>query len=155
VVVAVIAVGMVQVTSYQVVGVISVRHRLMTTSWPVLMSLVVLATIVMRRAVRWICLVHIQVMFLDSSLAHVMEMTLVQVVRVAVVLDGRVSTGRFVLMSGHTRIPSGRLRRRIEIAPFHLTLMKRQSPDRFELQSSCRNRLLSQPERFHGGVAGA
>jgi hypothetical protein len=98
VIIAVIAVRMMQVTADQIVDVIAVRHLFMATILAVHMSLDVLATRMLGRAGGGIGLRHIEGVFIDMIAMHMVQMTIVEIVGVALVLDGGVPAVTAVLM---------------------------------------------------------
>jgi len=86
VIVAVIAMGMVQVAVYQVIDVIAVRHSFVAAALAVSMRLFVSGAVV-----RWCALVRIRgadldAMVLDGGAVRMMQMAIVKIVRVAIVL---------------------------------------------------------------------
>jgi hypothetical protein len=95
VIVAVIAVLVMQVTVDEVVRVVAVRHRFVTARRPVLVIRRVLGR-VPGCASRGILRVDRECVVVDVVAVHVMEVAVVQVVRVAFVLDGGVAAVRSV-----------------------------------------------------------
>ena len=83
-VVAVVAVGVVQVIADQVVGVIAVRHGRMATAGPVLVAGLVPGARVAGRAARRVRGIDRDRAFVDMVAVRVVEVTVVQVVDVAV-----------------------------------------------------------------------
>lgn len=112
VVVAVIAVRMVQVSVYQVVGVIAVRNSRVAAIRPVLMGFLVTATAMVWRASGRVCRVDGQGMFLDLAAILVMQMAVMQVIDVSLVQDAGMPAIRAVpvrvafVMSCHVNHPS-------------------------------------------------
>ena len=98
VVVAVVAVGVVQVAIDQVIDVVAVRHRFVAAAGAVAVALGVLAAVVAGRAGRGVGAPDRQGVLLDRAAVLVVQVAVVQVVGVAVVLDGRVAAVRPVLM---------------------------------------------------------
>jgi hypothetical protein len=98
VVVAVIAVRVVQVTADQVVDVISVRDRLVTAAWSMFVIVLVLVAVVPRRAVGGVGVGHRDRVGLDAVGRVVVQLPVVQVVDVVVMADGRVPAGGAVLV---------------------------------------------------------
>jgi hypothetical protein len=96
VVVAVIAVRMVQVAVDEIVDVIPVRHCFMAASWSVNVARVVAATA--RRALVRIFGAHFELMLVYMIAVRMMQMTVMQIINVIVVLDRSMSTVRAMLM---------------------------------------------------------
>ena len=109
-VIAVITVRMVQSAVYEVIDVIAMRHLFMSTAWTVSMRAVDL-----RRAVRGICGIDRDDMFVHMILMHMVKMTIVKIVHMAVMTNRDVSAIRamalrvalmvFLGASGHRRTP--------------------------------------------------
>lgn len=97
-VVAVVAVRMVQMPVHQIVGVVSVRYCGVPAVRAVAMTGVVLTAVVVRRAVGWVPGTDRQPVFVHVSVVRVMEVAVVKIVDMAVVPDRRVSAARTVLM---------------------------------------------------------
>jgi len=97
-IVAVIAVRVVQVPVNEVINVVAVRHRLVTAPRAVPVVLVMLSAIVVRCAVRRVGGAYRHRVLLDAALAVVVQVAVVQVVNVALVLDAGVPATRAVLM---------------------------------------------------------
>jgi len=100
VVVAVVAVGMVQVVGDQVVDVIAVRYRLVTASGAVGVPGVVARTGkgVFRSAVLRVLAANLDCVLVDVVLVRVMQVAVVQVVHMSLVTDGHVAAVRTVLV---------------------------------------------------------
>jgi hypothetical protein len=98
VVIAVAAMRMVQMVVYQVVGVVAVRHRFVPALRTVLVPLDMSPAIVLRRTSRCVRGIHGEAMLLNTATAHVVEMPIVQVIDMAIVLDGRVPATGAVLV---------------------------------------------------------
>jgi hypothetical protein len=92
VIIAVVAVGMMEVAVDQIVDMVSVRHRLMATTRPMDMTLLVPSAFMIRGAGVGILGADTQDMLIDMIAMHMMEMAIVKVVDVTVVLDGCVPT---------------------------------------------------------------
>ena len=105
VIVAVTIMGRVQVAVYQVVGVVTVRNRLVPAFRTMLVAFGMPATIMLRSAIGRICARNREAMFLDAASPHVMKVSIVQVIDVAIMLDRRVSAASAVLV-GMTRVQS-------------------------------------------------
>ena len=84
-IIAVVAVRMVQVSVDQIVGVIAMRHRFVTAAWSVPMNRIVSAAAVLRGAPIGIRYAYFDCMLVDVIFMQMMEMTIVKVVHVAVV----------------------------------------------------------------------
>jgi hypothetical protein len=78
VVVAVVAVGVVQMPLDQVIDVVAVRHRLVAAARPVLVLLVVPAAVVARRAGRRVGRADFQAVLLDGAGGHVVQVATVR-----------------------------------------------------------------------------
>jgi hypothetical protein len=98
VIVAVVAVRVVQVAAHDVVGVIPVRNRLVTAPRPVDVPGGVPAAVVRRCTTGRVGGGDIQVVLVHMVAVRVVQVAVVQVVGVAVVLDGGVPAPRPVLM---------------------------------------------------------
>ena len=97
-IVAVIAVGVMQVSLDQVVDVIAVGHRLVATVGAVfVLDLVILSCGLGRAAVR-VLVADGDPMLVEVIVVRMMEMAIVQIVRVPVVADCDMSTVRAVLV---------------------------------------------------------
>ena len=96
VVVAVIAVRMVQVAVDEIVDVISMRHRFMAAPTSVNVARVVAAAA--RRALVRIFGAHFELMLVYMIAVRMMQMTVMQIINVIVVLDRSMSTVRAMLM---------------------------------------------------------
>jgi len=91
VVVAVVAVGMMQVTVDKVVDVIAVRYRFMTTSGAVNVIRIVATTLMRRRAAIGIGLTHLDLVLNDGPvIGDVMQVPVMQIIDVIDVPDARV-----------------------------------------------------------------
>jgi hypothetical protein len=88
VVVAVIAVRVMQVAVDQVVDVVPVRHGLVSASRTVHMIGVVPATSVLRRAPVWIGRRYLDGVLVDVIVMHMMQMAIVEIVHVVAVANG-------------------------------------------------------------------
>jgi hypothetical protein len=113
VVVAVVAVRMVEVAGDQVVGVVAMRHGFVATIRTVGVIRVVPRAVVVRGAVVGVCGAHLDRVLVDMVLVRVMEVAVMQVIDVTIVLDrgvaalGTVLVGvTFVDLMTHRRIPS-------------------------------------------------
>jgi hypothetical protein len=93
VIIAMIAVRMVQPAVDEIIDMVAMRDLFMSTVWTVCMCAVEL-----RRAGRGICATDRNDMFVDVVLVHVVEMAIVQIVDVAVMANRGVPTIRAMLM---------------------------------------------------------
>lgn len=91
-----VTVRMVQMTVHQVVGVISVRHRLVSTIGTVFMALVVASAIMLRSTPRWVFSAHADLVFVNMVTMRVVKVPIVKIVVMTLVLYGHVSTVRTV-----------------------------------------------------------
>jgi hypothetical protein len=98
VVVAVVAVRVMQVAVDQVINVVAVRDCLVAAAWAVLVIFRMALAIVLRRAIRLVHAADRELVLLDISTGLVMQMPVVQVIDMAVVNDGGVATLFAVLM---------------------------------------------------------
>lgn len=98
-VVAVIAVRVVQMATYQVIDMIAMRHRLMTAARAVHMSCGVAVTLVAWCAALGVIGVHRQTVLVDMIAVHMVQVTIMQVVDMAIVLDRRMTAARLVLVA--------------------------------------------------------
>jgi hypothetical protein len=87
----VVAVRVVQVTVDQVVGMVAVRNRLVTTLGTVPVSIGVPAAVVVRSASPRVERAHWDPMFVHVATVGVMQVTVVQIIRVIFVLHRGVS----------------------------------------------------------------
>ncbi len=97
-IVAVASMGMVQMPLHQIVHMIPMCHRLMPTARTMHMILGMSAATMIRCAAIGIAHIDLQAMFIDMIAMHVVQMTIVQVVDMAIVLDRRMSAARAMLM---------------------------------------------------------
>lgn|GEM_PF-1610679 len=98
VVVAMIPVGMMQVAINEIVYVVTVGNRFMTTSWPMHMTWLVACTGMVRGAAVRISVRDLKPMFIDMIPMRMMQVTIVQVVNVAIMFDRRMAAVRTVRM---------------------------------------------------------
>lgn len=96
VIVAVTAVRMVQVAAHEIVSVASVRHTLVAAVGPVHVVLLVGAACVVWCTVRPVCARGIERVFVHMVAVNVMQVAIVQIVRVPVVLHRHVAASRSV-----------------------------------------------------------
>ena len=114
-IVAVLPVRMVQVPLYHVVGVISVQHRLVPAIWPVNMAGFMSATLVVRCAAVLVGRPDRQPVFVHMISMHMVQMTVVKIIDVAVVPDCGVAAVRAVGMCVSFLLHAG-LRHRVSFA---------------------------------------
>jgi hypothetical protein len=91
VVVAVIAVGMMQMPIDQVIDVIAMRHSFMAASWPMHVGRVVGAATVLGRAAFGIGRRHFDLVLVDVVAMHMVQMPVMQVVDVTLMADRRMT----------------------------------------------------------------
>ena len=97
-IVAVVTVRVVQVTVDQVVDVIAVRNGFMAAARPVLVALVVSAAVMPGGAVLRVHGIHVQLVLIHMIAVDMVQMPVMQVIRVAVVLDRGVPAAGAVLV---------------------------------------------------------
>lgn len=97
-VVAVIAVSVVQMAFDQVIHVVAVRNGFVPAPGAVAMVASVFTAIVRRRAVRGVRCVDLDLMFLDAAGGVMVQMAVVEVVDVAIVLNAGMPAPRSVLV---------------------------------------------------------
>jgi hypothetical protein len=91
VIIAVIAMGMMQMTVDQVVDVVAMRHRLMSAAGAMDVARGMAGAAVIRRASIGISLGNLDHMLVDVIPVHVVEVTIMEIVHMAVVADGRMT----------------------------------------------------------------
>jgi hypothetical protein len=96
VIVAVVAMRMMQVTFDQVVGVVAVRHGLVAAAGAMPMVRVMAAAAVVRRAADGIALAYGNHMLVDMAFVRVMKMTVMEIVEMALVPHGNMAAARTV-----------------------------------------------------------
>jgi hypothetical protein len=99
VIVAVGAMGMMQVSIHQVIEVIPVRHRLMPTVHAVNVRFVMTGTLVARRAFLGICRGHLDAVVVHVVAVSMVQVPIVKVVHMAVVLHSDMATVRAMLVA--------------------------------------------------------
>jgi hypothetical protein len=110
VVVAVVAVRMVQVAIDQVIDVVAVRHRFVAATRPVLVAPRVSAALMLGSALRRILGAHRHGVLLDGAgLRGMVQVAVVQIIDVAVMLYGGVAAVRAVLVG-----VAGMIRRHVQ-----------------------------------------
>jgi hypothetical protein len=97
--VAVVAVGMVQVAVHQVIGMVAVRHGFVTAAGTVTVTLIVSTAVMGRRAVAGIGSTHRQHVLVHMVALNVVQVPVMQVVCMAVVLDGGMAAAGAVLVA--------------------------------------------------------
>jgi hypothetical protein len=98
-VVAVVTVRVVQVAIHQVINVITMGYRLMTAVWAVYMIGGVAGALMVWRAALGVVSVHRQAVLVDMVTVHMVQMAVMQEINVAIVLDSRMATPGFVLVT--------------------------------------------------------
>jgi hypothetical protein len=98
VIVAMAAVWMVQVAIDQVVDMVAVRHGFMAAARTVLVTSLMAAAIVIRRAGVGIAAAHFDHMFVEMVFVRVMQVAIVEIVHVIAVPDRGVAAARTVLV---------------------------------------------------------
>jgi hypothetical protein len=97
-VVAMIAMRMVQMSIHQIVHVIAVGHSLVTTARTVDMPCRMAATLMLGRTALRILVVHLQEVLIDMVGMDMVQMAIVQEVDMAIMLDGGMTTAGLVLV---------------------------------------------------------
>jgi hypothetical protein len=98
VLVAVAVVRVVQVITNQVVHVLAVGHRFVTTPGAVLVLRIVLAALVVRRAPLGVLVVDVHRVLVDVAVVRVVQVTVVEVIHVVLMADRDVSASALVLV---------------------------------------------------------
>jgi hypothetical protein len=93
-----IAMRMVQMTVDEVVDMVAVRHRLVTTARAVPMAFRMAGTVVVWRAGGGIGCAHGDDVLIEMIFVRMMKMTVVQIVDMAIVLYRRMAAARTVLV---------------------------------------------------------
>ncbi len=109
-IIAMITVRMVQPAVYEVIDMVAMRHLFMSAAWTVSMR-----TVDLRGAVHGICGIDRDDMFVHMILVHMVKMTIVKIVHMAVMANRGVSAIRAMAMSvvlmvflgasGHRHVP--------------------------------------------------
>ncbi|WP_168175672.1 hypothetical protein [Pseudomonas sp. PA15(2017)] len=97
-VVAMVAVRVMQVSIDEIVHMIAMGNGLMAAARSMHMIRSVSATLVIRRAGIRVLGVYFQAVFVHMITVRMMQVTIVQVVDMTIVLDGQMATARLVLM---------------------------------------------------------
>jgi hypothetical protein len=97
-VIAMVAMGMVQVPRYKVIDMITMRHGLVTTIRPMTMRRIVAGTVMSRCASVGIGSIHWQAVFFNTRCRHMVQMTVVQKIDMIAMLDSGVAAACAVLM---------------------------------------------------------
>ena len=90
-IVAMGAMGMVQMTVHEVIHVISMGDCFMTTGWPVNMRVLMSGAVVAWCAFLRIHRVHLNAVFLHMPIMRMVQVSIVKIVRMAIVLYSRVT----------------------------------------------------------------
>jgi hypothetical protein len=98
-IVAMVAVRMVEVPIHQIVDMVAVRHGLVPAIGPVNVAWVVAGAVMIGRADVGIRCGHSQHMFIDVISMHMVQMTIMQVVDMPVVFDREMSAAGAMLMN--------------------------------------------------------
>jgi hypothetical protein len=93
-IIAMITVRMMQPAVYEIVDMVTMRHRFMSAVWTVCVRAVNL-----RRALHGICCVDSDDMFVHVILVHMVKMAVVKIVNMAVMANRSVPAIRSMLMS--------------------------------------------------------
>lgn len=101
-IVAVIPVGMVQMTIHEVVDVIAVGHRLMTATGAMHMVRVVPGALMRGGATVGVGVRYLDHVLVDVILMRMMQVSIMQVIGMTIVFDGRMAAARamFVIVVG-------------------------------------------------------
>ena len=97
-VVAMVAVRMMQVAVDEIVDVVAVRHRLVPATWPMLMTRLVPGAAMLGRAAVGILRRDLDHVLVDMVAVHVMQVPIVQVVDMIAMPHGGVATVGTVLV---------------------------------------------------------
>ena len=113
-IVAMIAMLMVQAAVDEIVDVVAMRHRFMTTTWTMDMAGFVTSVAVFGRAANWIFFAHLDYVFLGAAVMRVLKMSVVKKVDMIAMAHGEAAAAgpelmpmlgaREILVIGH-RIP--------------------------------------------------
>ncbi len=103
-----IAMRMMQVALYEIIGVIAVRDRLVSASRPMNVPGFVAAAFVPAGAIVWIFRGNFNAVFLDPVSAHMMKMAVVEIVDVASMAYCRMAAPGFVTMGMMVVLSRGR-----------------------------------------------
>lgn len=98
VIVAMVAMRMMQVAINQIVHMVAMRHRFMAASGSMLVVCIVTSATMLRSALVGIGRADLDDMLIDMVAMHVMEMPVVEVVDMAVMQDGRMTAIRTMNM---------------------------------------------------------
>ena len=90
-IVAVLAVRMMEMSAHQVIDMIAMRHCLVAAVWSVDMAGFVRAAVVARSAVGRIGSADCESVVINMAVVNMMHVSIMQIIRVAVVLDGGVA----------------------------------------------------------------
>ena len=97
-VIAVIAVRLMDMAVHQIINVVTVRHRFVSTSWSVRVIGVMIATLMLWRALGGVLFGHFQIVTLDALFTDMMKMPIVQIIDMIAMLDCGVATFWSMLM---------------------------------------------------------
>jgi hypothetical protein len=94
VVVAVVAMRMVQVAIDEVIDVVAMRHGFMTATRSMNMAFAMSRALMLRRAPVGVGGRNLDHMLIDMPVVHVVQMTIMQVIDVAIMADGGMAAAR-------------------------------------------------------------
>ena len=98
-IITVVTMGMMKVTIYEIINMVSMGNRFVSTPWPMNVIWIVPLATVLRRAPGRVDLGNLQGVLLDLTIrTHMMHVPIVQVVDVTRVFDSRMFAVRTVLM---------------------------------------------------------
>ena len=109
-------VGVVQVALYEIIHMVSVRHALMSAAFTMNVIGLMRVTVMVRRTLLWICGIACHLVLIHVALLGVVQVPIVQIIRMALVPNGGVATIRamdvhmflvFVAISRHIFVPPG------------------------------------------------
>ena len=121
-IVAVFAVRMMEVSVHQVIGVIAMRHRLVAAVRSVSVCGFVRAAVVARGAIGGIRSAHRNCVVVDVAIVNMMQVSVVQIIGVAIVLDGGMAAILAVCM-GVTLVLNARCGHNVLSKPSGFTAM--------------------------------
>jgi hypothetical protein len=94
-----VTVGMVQMAVHQIIRMVSMRHSFVATIGSVLVALLVACAVMVRCARRWVFGGHGDFVFVDVVAVHMVKVSVVQVVVMALMPDGGMPAIRAVHVS--------------------------------------------------------
>ena len=93
------AMDMVQMAVHKVINVVAMGHRLMATGRPVNMRLLMSGAVVSWRAFVRIRRVHLDAVFVHMPIMQMVQVSIVKIIRVAIVLHSYMTTIRAMLVA--------------------------------------------------------